>query len=184
MTGPHRAEREATATPPPRVAAYLRCRILARIRRFLRPILRRPLPVFFTPIRQPTPGALRCLEALCEIDDDPADCQAKSTSVKPPVDGCNAAVAATLEPLCRHPHNSHAVINDESHVMINDEHRHPADDADYICPTCGEQIVVPIDLTAGRQQSYIEDCPVCCAPNLLRVAVDRDGGVQVDVSSA
>ena len=28
---------------------FLRCRIFARIRRFLRPILRRPLPVFFVP---------------------------------------------------------------------------------------------------------------------------------------
>lgn len=30
--------------------AYLRCRILLRIRRFLRPILRRPLPDFLVPI--------------------------------------------------------------------------------------------------------------------------------------
>ena len=30
--------------------AYLRWRILLRILRFFRPILRRPLPVFFTPI--------------------------------------------------------------------------------------------------------------------------------------
>jgi hypothetical protein len=28
---------------------YLRWRILARLRRFLRPIFRRPLPVFLTP---------------------------------------------------------------------------------------------------------------------------------------
>ena len=35
--------------------AYLRCRILARIRRFLRPIFRRPLPVFFVPILSTTP---------------------------------------------------------------------------------------------------------------------------------
>lgn len=33
-----------------RDVAYLRWRILARIRRFLRPIFRRPLPVFFVPI--------------------------------------------------------------------------------------------------------------------------------------
>jgi len=30
---------------------FLRCRILARIRRFLRPNLRRPLPVFLVPTR-------------------------------------------------------------------------------------------------------------------------------------
>ena len=31
---------------------FLRCRILARMRRFLRPILRRPLPDFFVPTRK------------------------------------------------------------------------------------------------------------------------------------
>ena len=34
----------------PDVTAYLRWRILARMRRFLRPIFRRPLPVLFVPI--------------------------------------------------------------------------------------------------------------------------------------
>ena len=32
---------------------FLRCRILARIRRFLRPCLRRPFPDFFVPTRTP-----------------------------------------------------------------------------------------------------------------------------------
>lgn len=32
------------------MSAYLRCRIFARIRRFLRPIFRRPLPVFLVPM--------------------------------------------------------------------------------------------------------------------------------------
>ena len=31
---------------------YLRCRIFARMRRFLRPILRRPFPVFFVPTQR------------------------------------------------------------------------------------------------------------------------------------
>jgi hypothetical protein len=33
----------------------LRCRILARIRRFLRPIFLRPFPVFFVPMFQQSP---------------------------------------------------------------------------------------------------------------------------------
>jgi hypothetical protein len=35
------------------VAYFLRWRMRARIRRFLRPILRRPLPVFLTPTKAP-----------------------------------------------------------------------------------------------------------------------------------
>lgn len=49
----------------------------------------------------------------------------------------------------------------------------------YICPTCGESIVIPIDLSAGRTQTYGEDCPVCCHPNIIHVLVEDDGAVDV-----
>ena len=42
-------------------------------------------------------------------------------------------------------------------------------EASYICGACGEEIVVPIDLSGGAQQSYVEDCPVCCRPNVIQV---------------
>jgi hypothetical protein len=29
-----------------------------------------------------------------------------------------------------------------------------------------------VDESAGRRQSYVEDCQVCCKPNLLRVQYD------------
>lgn len=48
-------------------------------------------------------------------------------------------------------------------------------EASYICGECGEEIVVPIDLTAGAEQEYVEDCPVCCRPNVIRVEIDPDG---------
>ncbi len=50
------------------------------------------------------------------------------------------------------------------------------DEASYVCDSCGEEIVVPIDLSAGSEQEYVEDCPVCCRPNLVHVEV---GDVQV-----
>ncbi len=49
----------------------------------------------------------------------------------------------------------------------------------YTCPTCGESIVIPIDLSAGRDQRYVEDCPVCCHPNVIRVIIDDDGDVDL-----
>lgn len=49
------------------------------------------------------------------------------------------------------------------------------DEATYICGACGEEIVVPIDLTQGESQEYVEDCPVCCRANVIRVEVDEDG---------
>ena len=53
------------------------------------------------------------------------------------------------------------------------------DEAQYICSSCGEQIVVPIDISAGAEQEYVEDCPVCCHPNLICVHVDSDGDARV-----
>jgi hypothetical protein len=53
------------------------------------------------------------------------------------------------------------------------------DDASYVCDSCGEEIVLPIDLSAGAEQEYVEDCPVCCCPNLIHVEVDEEGDVRV-----
>ena len=50
-----------------------------------------------------------------------------------------------------------------------------SDEASYICNSCGEEIVVPLDYSAGRLQEYVEDCPVCCNPNVIFVEYEQDG---------
>lgn len=52
-------------------------------------------------------------------------------------------------------------------------------EAMYICDSCGEEIVVPIDVSAGTHQDYVEDCPVCCHPMRLHVDIDPDGEAHV-----
>jgi hypothetical protein len=47
----------------------------------------------------------------------------------------------------------------------------------HFCDNCGEEIVVPVDLSAGSRQTYVEDCPVCCHPQVIHVYVDPDGDV-------
>jgi hypothetical protein len=32
------------------------------------------------------------------------------------------------------------------------------------CPACGEALALDVDTTAGAEQSYFEDCAVCCRP--------------------
>ncbi len=44
--------------------------------------------------------------------------------------------------------------------------------AEFYCAFCGESNTTFIDLSAGEQQTYIEDCQVCCRPNQLFVRVD------------
>ena len=53
-------------------------------------------------------------------------------------------------------------------------------DAGYECPYCGEQNFLGVDPSAGTQQRFIEDCPVCCRPIAIAVRVDRDGDALVE----
>ena len=48
------------------------------------------------------------------------------------------------------------------------------DEASYTCASCGEEIVIPIDLSAGANQEYVEDCPVCCRANVIHVKINED----------
>ena len=48
-----------------------------------------------------------------------------------------------------------------------------AGDASYVCPTCGEAVVIPLDRSQGDVQVYGEDCPVCCHPNVIHVEFDE-----------
>jgi hypothetical protein len=45
-------------------------------------------------------------------------------------------------------------------------------EAGYQCAGCGEWNITTVDETAGRRQGYVEDCQVCCKPNVLRVEYD------------
>jgi hypothetical protein len=46
--------------------------------------------------------------------------------------------------------------------------------AEYCCAYCGESNATFIDFSAGMHQSYVEDCQVCCQPNILYVRIDED----------
>lgn len=48
------------------------------------------------------------------------------------------------------------------------------------CPGCGETCALDVDTTAGAEQSYFEDCPVCCRP--MEVFVRCRAGVILSIS--
>jgi hypothetical protein len=58
-----------------------------------------------------------------------------------------------------------------------------SDEACYTCDACGENIVIPIDGSAGREQEYVEDCPVCCNANVIQVRLDEIGRAWVSARS-
>ena len=43
------------------------------------------------------------------------------------------------------------------------------DEVSYLCESCGEEIVIPFDISEGTTQYFTEDCPVCCRPNAIAV---------------
>jgi DNA replicative helicase MCM subunit Mcm2 (Cdc46/Mcm family) len=53
------------------------------------------------------------------------------------------------------------------------------EEASYVCDSCGEEIVVPVDPSAGASQEYVEDCPICCHPNVIHIEIDDEGDVRV-----
>lgn len=55
-------------------------------------------------------------------------------------------------------------------------------EATYTCDSCGEEIVIPIDVSEGHHQQYVEDCPVCCSPNVIHVEIE-DGDVRIRAES-
>ncbi|MEG3639986.1 CPXCG motif-containing cysteine-rich protein [Magnetococcus sp. PR-3] len=42
------------------------------------------------------------------------------------------------------------------------------------CPTCWEEIEVPVDVEIEGQVTLVEDCHVCCRPMVLTVTVDEE----------
>lgn len=52
----------------------------------------------------------------------------------------------------------------------------------YVCEACGEEIVIPLDPSAGSSQEYVEDCPVCCQPNVIHVEF-LDGEARVSAAA-
>ena len=37
------------------------------------------------------------------------------------------------------------------------------------CPFCGELGAVTVDEGGGEQQTYVEDCAVCCKPRVVHI---------------
>jgi hypothetical protein len=54
--------------------------------------------------------------------------------------------------------------------------------ADVTCPHCWETITLFVDLSVP-EQSYVEDCSVCCRPLNVQVRCDDGELTSIDVGS-
>ncbi len=51
------------------------------------------------------------------------------------------------------------------------------------CPACGEAFALAVDTTGGPEQSYFEDCPVCCRPAEIFVRCEPGKVLSISVTS-
>jgi len=49
------------------------------------------------------------------------------------------------------------------------------------CPYCGEYQTVLIDPSDLEEETYIEDCQVCCRPIYFHLSEDFDGSVSLRI---
>ena len=52
----------------------------------------------------------------------------------------------------------------------------------FICPYCGEEISMALDLSV-RRQTYVEDCEVCCNPIEISYSVEDDALASFDAKT-
>jgi hypothetical protein len=52
----------------------------------------------------------------------------------------------------------------------------------YACAFCGQENEVLVDPSGGQRQTFTEDCTVCCRPNLIRLTVEDDGEIYLQVT--
>lgn len=50
----------------------------------------------------------------------------------------------------------------------------------YFCDTCGQEVFVAMDISAGRHQDYVEECPVCGSPMVLHADIQPDGSTRIE----
>jgi len=72
-------------------------------------------------------------------------------------------------------------IEDLDRVLGGEGDDAPDDDeVEYVCESCGESIVVPVDRSGGADQEYVEDCPVCCNANVIRLHLSDSGEATIE----
>ncbi len=49
------------------------------------------------------------------------------------------------------------------------------------CPHCGERLEIAVDSSQDTPQEFVEDCWICCRPNICLVSKAADGSPTLTV---
>ena len=69
----------------------------------------------------------------------------------------------------------------EDDALEHGAHARVDDTYTATCPHCFEENELFVDLGGGSDQSYVEDCAVCCRPWQVRVTIDDEGAAAVEL---
>jgi ABC-type glutathione transport system ATPase component len=47
-------------------------------------------------------------------------------------------------------------------------------DCTFTCVYCFQLNETIVDISGGTRQKYVEDCQICCRPNLLFIVIDEE----------
>ena len=77
------------------------------------------------------------------------------------------------------PNDDHDNFDEDNWLPFGEEEQLIAKEgevtpAPWACAGCGELNETAIDLSNGYDQEYIEDCGVCCRPNVIAVTIDPE----------
>lgn len=110
------------------------------------------------------------VETLIEVGSDHRLADEQSLSVL--LWACDLLASGQGRPWLETDSGSAGIASSNSETTAQEE-------ASYVCDACGEEIVIPLDLTEGSNQTYVEDCPVCCRANTIYVHLDEEGNARV-----
>lgn len=110
-------------------------------------------------------------EALIEVGEDHRLADEASLAVM--LWACQLLASGQTIPAC--DERSFAIGGESAEI----DERGTQEEASYVCDACGEEIVIPIDVSEGATQTYVEDCPVCCRANKIHVLLDENGAIDV-----
>ena len=56
-------------------------------------------------------------------------------------------------------------------------------EAEFICPYCGEINYTDVYLSDGKSQKFTHDCEVCCRPIEVIINFDNEGNLNIEIKN-
>ena len=66
-------------------------------------------------------------------------------------------------------------------MTYNNKIMHLEKNENFLCPYCGENNTLLVDVTGCAHQEFVVDCEVCCAPIIVRLLLRGEEILTIDI---